>query len=75
MVLLLMMFHWTSVITSAISSDCSDQFASTLNGGLRMTIQVLMGLGVAVAVIGAIAGGLMRATSSWLALGSEEQEN
>jgi len=72
MFLLPMISHWIPVIASAISSNCSDQFVSTLNGGLQTIIQILMGLGVAIAVVGIVAGGLMRATS-WLAWGSESQ--
>jgi hypothetical protein len=70
--LLPMMSHGIPVIASAISANCSDQFASTVNGGLQTVIQILMALGVVIAVVGIIAGGLMR-TTSWLAWGSESQ--
>jgi len=52
-----------------ITANCTDTFVSTLSGGIRMIIQILMGLGVAIAVIGIIVGGLMRATA-W---GSEQR--
>jgi len=61
--------HLMHVIAAGISSNCSDQFVSTLNGGLQTIIQILMGLGVAIAVVGIVAGGLMRATA-W---GSEQR--
>jgi hypothetical protein len=54
---------------SAPSANCSDPFVSTLVHGLGMIISVLMGLGIAIAVIGIIVGGLMRATA-W---GSEQR--
>ena len=65
----MVMLHWIPVIASTITSDCSDPFVSVLNGGLKMIIAILMGLGVAVSVIGIIVGGLMRATA-W---GSEQR--
>ncbi len=52
-----------------ITANCADTFVTTLSGGIRMIIQILMGLGVAIAVIGIIVGGLMRATA-W---GSEQR--
>jgi hypothetical protein len=57
------------VIAAGISSNCSDQFVSVLNGGLKTIVTILMGLGVAIAVIGIVVGGLMRATA-W---GSEQR--
>ena len=57
------------VIAAGISSSCSDLFVSTLEHGLGMIISILMGLGVAIAVIGIVVGGLMRATA-W---GSEQR--
>lgn len=56
-------------LTPTISANCSDQFVSTLTKGLGMIINILMGLGVAIAVIGIVVGGLMRATA-W---GSEQK--
>lgn len=56
-------------LTPTISANCSDQFVSTLEHGLGMIINILMGLGVAIAVIGIVVGGLMRATA-W---GSEQK--
>jgi len=52
-----------------LGANCSDAFVSTLSGGISVIIKVLMGLGVAVAVIGIVVGGLMRATA-W---GSEQR--
>ena len=49
--------------------NCSDPFVTTLIGGLSVVINVLMAVGVAIAVIGIIVGGLMRATA-W---GSEQR--
>jgi predicted phage tail protein len=49
--------------------NCSDAFVTTLIGGLSVIINILMGLGVAIAVVGIIVGGLMRATA-W---GSEQR--
>jgi len=57
------------VLGSGISANCSDAFVSTLEHGLGMIISILMGLGVAIAVIGIVVGGLMRATA-W---GSEQR--
>ena len=51
------------------SPNCSDPFVTTLIGGLSVIINILMALGVAIAVIGIIVGGLMRATA-W---GSEQR--
>jgi len=65
----MLMLPWIHVIASAISSNCSDAFVSVLNGGLQTIVTILMGLGVAIAVIGIIVGGLMRATA-W---GSEQR--
>ena len=53
----------------ASAPNCSDPFVTTLIGGLSVIINILMGLGVAIAVIGIIVGGLMRATA-W---GSEQR--
>jgi len=57
------------VFAAGISAACSDAFVSTLEHGLGMIISILMGLGVAIAVIGIVVGGLMRATA-W---GSEQR--
>lgn len=56
-------------VTPTLSANCSDQFVATLTKGLGMIINILMGLGVAIAVIGIVVGGLMRATA-W---GSEQK--
>jgi hypothetical protein len=65
-----MLSHWTYVIAAAIpNANCSDAFVKALTGGLSMVINILMGLGIAIAVIGIIVGGLMRATA-W---GSEQR--
>jgi hypothetical protein len=53
----------------ASTPNCSDAFVTTLIGGLSVIINILMALGVAIAVIGIIVGGLMRATA-W---GSEQR--
>ncbi len=53
----------------ALGANCNDPFVTTLTGGIKMIINILMGLGVAIAVIGIIVGGLMRATA-W---GSEQR--
>lgn len=50
-------------------ATCNDSFVSTLVNGIEMIIRILMGLGVAIAVIGIVVGGLMRATA-W---GSEQR--
>lgn len=42
---------------------CNDYFVKVLKGGLTTIIQVLTALGIVIAVIGIIVGGLMRATS------------
>jgi hypothetical protein len=52
-----------------LAANCSDPFVTTLASGISTIIKVLMGLGVAVAVIGIVVGGLMRATA-W---GSEQR--
>jgi hypothetical protein len=56
-------FHLIIALAPAITANCSDQFVVTLIKGLGMVINVLMGLGVAIAVIGIVVGGLMRATA------------
>ncbi|HEY4034413.1 MAG TPA: hypothetical protein VGL94_10665 [Ktedonobacteraceae bacterium] len=58
-----MLSHWTTVIASTPNADCSDAFVTTLIGGLGTIINILMALGVAIAVIGISVGGLMRATA------------
>ncbi len=55
--------HWIHVIAAAPTANCSDQFVTTLVAGLGTIINILMGLGVAIAVIGIVVGGLMRATA------------
>ena len=45
------------------AGGCADAFVSTLVSGLSVIINILMGLGVAVAVIGIVVGGLLRATA------------
>src|SRR5690349_13218657 len=62
-------FPMRLVLGAGVTADCSDPFVSTLTGGLGMIISILMGLGVAIAVIGIVVGGLMRATA-W---GSEQR--
>jgi hypothetical protein len=57
------------VIGAAPTANCSDPFVSTLIGGIGVIINILMALGVAIAVIGIVVGGLMRATA-W---GSEQR--
>ena len=52
-----------------LGANCSDAFVSSLSSGISTIVKILMGLGVAVAVIGIVAGGLMRATA-W---GSEQR--
>ncbi len=49
--------------TPTPGADCSDPFVTTLVTGLGQIINILMGLGVAIAVIGIVVGGLMRATA------------
>jgi len=61
--------HLVFALAPTISANCSDQFVATLTKGLGMIINILMGLGVAIAVIGIVVGGLMRATA-W---GSEQK--
>jgi hypothetical protein len=58
-----------SAAQSAPNVNCSDPFVSTLVHGLGTIISILMALGVAIAVIGIVVGGLMRATA-W---GSEQR--
>lgn len=65
--------HFTDVIGSLTLSVpgnlvvpntlCNDPFVSILKSGLTTIIEVLTALGVVVAVIGIIVGGLMRATA------------
>jgi hypothetical protein len=57
------------VLALSINANCSDPFVSTLEHGLGTIISVLMALGIAIAVIGIVVGGLMRATA-W---GSEQR--
>jgi hypothetical protein len=57
------LFRWTQVIALTGTPDCSDPFVTTLIGGIGIVINILLALGVAIAVIGIIAGGLMRATA------------
>ena len=51
------------------TANCNDPFVTTLNNGIETIVRILMGLGIAIAVIGIIVGGLMRATA-W---GSEQR--
>jgi NADH:ubiquinone oxidoreductase subunit 6 (subunit J) len=51
-----------------VAANCTDAFVTTLESGINMIIQILMALGIAIAVIGIIVG-LMRATA-W---GSEQR--
>lgn len=44
-------------------ASCTDQFVTTLVGGIGTIINILVGLGIAIAVIGIVVGGLMRATA------------
>ncbi|HEY4032923.1 MAG TPA: hypothetical protein VGL94_03050 [Ktedonobacteraceae bacterium] len=55
--------HWIPVIALSGAPDCSDPFVEALTGGIGTIINILMALGVAIAVIGIIVGGLMRATA------------
>jgi hypothetical protein len=64
-----MLSHWTYVIAASPAANCSDPFVETLVSGLGTIINILMGLGIAIAVIGIVVGGLMRATA-W---GSEQR--
>jgi hypothetical protein len=48
---------------SLSSQLCNDPFVRVLKNGLATVIEVLTALGVVVAIIGIIVGGLMRATS------------
>jgi len=71
---LAMVSQWIQVIGNAtisptIAANCSDPFVTSLVGGLGTIINILMALGVAIAVIGIVVGGLMRATA-W---GSEQR--
>jgi hypothetical protein len=58
-----------AIAEAAPSVNCSDPFVVTLVHGLGMIIGILEALGVAIAVIGIVVGGLMRATA-W---GSEQR--
>jgi len=58
-----MLSHWMPVLAAGPAANCSDPFVSTLISGLGTVINVLMGLGIAIAVIGIVVGGLMRATA------------
>jgi len=55
--------HWVHVIAAAPGNSCADPFVSAVVGGLGTVINILMGLGIAIAVIGIVVGGLMRATA------------
>jgi hypothetical protein len=50
-------------INTTPTAACSDQFVTTLVGGIGTVITVLVGIGIAIAVIGIVVGGLMRATA------------
>ena len=56
------LLNWLPVLGTAVP-NCSDPFVTALVGGLGTIINILMALGVAIAVIGIIVGGLMRATA------------
>ncbi len=58
-----------SVTVGLPNALCSDPVVKVIKGGLTNIIGVLTALGIAVAVIGIVVGGLMRATS-W---GSEQR--
>jgi hypothetical protein len=47
----------------SVDPNCTDEFFVSVQGGLRVILQILLGLGATVAVIGIIIGGLMRAFS------------
>ena len=56
--------HWTHVLAATGGTpNCSDAFVEALSTGIGAIINVLTALGVAIAVIGIIVGGLMRATA------------
>jgi len=57
--------HWIHVIAVAggPNANCGDPFVTAVVGGLGTVINILMGLGIAIAVIGIVIGGLMRATA------------
>src|SRR4051812_8104546 len=56
--------HWTHVLAVAAPPvACTDQFVEAVTGGLGAVINILTALGVAIAVIGIVVGGLMRATA------------
>ena len=57
------------VIPRGLNLACGDIFVLDLVHGLTVVIGILTGLGVAIAVIGIVVGGLMRATA-W---GSEQR--
>lgn len=57
------------VIPHGLNLACGDTFVLDLVHGLTVVIGILTGLGVAIAVIGIVVGGLMRATA-W---GSEQR--
>ncbi len=63
------MLHAINAATPGTNATCTDPFVTTLKGGLSTIINILMALGVAIAVIGIVVGGLMRATA-W---GSEQR--
>ena len=46
-----------------INPKCDDTFASTLSTGIVTVVRILMGLGVAIMVLGLLIGALMRATA------------
>src|ERR1700724_2964240 len=49
--------------TLNINPQCDDTFASTLSTGIVTVIRILMGLGVAIMVLGLLIGAIMRATA------------
>ncbi len=51
------------VIQAGPAPNCTDAVVTTILNGAATIIHILMGLGVSVAVMGIIIGGLMRATS------------
>jgi hypothetical protein len=56
--------HLTHVLAiGGTPAACTDAFVEALTGGLGTVINILTALGVAVAVIGIVIGGLMRATA------------
>jgi hypothetical protein len=50
-------------VTSATTPGCGDAFVSTVTTGIGNVIHILVGIGIAIAVIGIVVGGLMRATA------------